>query len=100
KYRIVRRDLVEVLAHWKMRRFPKRFDPTASSDPFAGDRFVDALLYPRQKIFKRTCAFEGQSHFALANPENVAMRISESVHDHAAVKIDNLRSVKFFRVFI
>ena len=100
KYRIVWRDLVEILARWKLRRFPKCFDPTASSDPFAGARFVDALLHPGQKIFKRIYPFQIQSHFALADPENVAMRISEAGHDRATAKIDNLRSMKFFRVFI
>src|SRR6266702_6373437 len=95
KYRIVWRDLVEVPAHWKLRRLPKRFDPSASSDPFAGARFVDALFHPGQKVFKRICTFHVQLHFALADPENMTMRISEAGHNRETAKIDNLRSMKF-----
>src|SRR4030095_8364436 len=98
KYRIVWRDLVKVLARWKLRRLPKRFDPTASSDPFAGARFVDALFHLRQKVFKRMCTFQAQSHFALADTEDVAMRISKAGHERSTVKIDNLRCVESFRV--
>ena len=100
KYRIVWSDLVEVLARWKLRRFPKRFDPAASSDPFAWARFVDALFHPGQKVFKRIDTFHIESHFALADPEDVAMRISEAGHDRATVKIDNPRAMKSFRVVI
>src|SRR5216110_131914 len=100
KYRIVWRDLVEVLAHRKLRRLPKRFDPSASGDPFAGARFADALFHPGQKVFKRICTFQVQSHFALADPENVAMRIGEAGHDRATAKIDSLGSMKFLRVFV
>jgi len=71
-----------------------------SSDPFAWARFVDASFHPRQKVFKRICAFQVQSHFALADPENVAMRIGEAGHDCATAKIANLRSMKFLRVFV
>src|SRR5437870_9339949 len=100
KYRIVWRDLVEVLTRWKLRRFPKRFDPAASNDPFARARFVDALFHPGQKVFKRIDAFHIELHFALADPEDVAMRISEAGHDRATVKIDDPRGMKSFRVGI
>jgi hypothetical protein len=100
KYRIVWRNLVEILTRWKLRRSPKRFDPTASNDPFAWARFVDALFHPGQEVFKRIYTFHIELHFALANPEDVAMRISEAGHDRATVKIDNPRGMKSFRIVI
>ena len=65
-----------------------------------GPGFVDASFHPRQKVFKRICTFQIQSHFALADSEDVAMRIGEAGHDRATAKIDNLRGMKFLRVFV
>ncbi len=75
KNRIIRRDLVEVLSRWKLGWFPKRFDPPPARDPFALFGLRNSLFNFRQKILKRVCPFEIQPHLALANSENVAMRI-------------------------
>src|SRR5215475_6390206 len=92
KNTIVRRDLVEVLACWKLWRFPKCFDPSSSSDPFSSGRFTDALLHSAQKIFKRRCPFQVHSHFAFPNPKNVTMGIRKAGHHRLTAKVDRFRS--------
>ena len=39
-------------------RFPKRLDPTATGDPFAGFGLRDARFYFGEKIFARVCPLE------------------------------------------
>ena len=60
----------------------------------------DALFNFGEEIFPGVGAFEIQPHLALADSEDVAMRIGQPRHDRVAVKIDNLRGVKFLRLLI
>src|ERR1043166_6733246 len=96
--RVVRRDFVKLRAGGKCWWCPKRLDPAAPYDPFAGRGLRDALFYLAQKIGARVCAFEIQMHLALADPKNMAMRIGQPGHDGFAAKIDNarLRAAEFF----
>src|SRR6266404_8341242 len=102
KNRIVLRDFVELRARRKLRWFPKCFDPAAARDPFATFGLRNALLNPGEKIFERVRPFEIQFHLALADSENMAMRIGETRHDRFAAKIDDARFVtaKFSRLFV
>ena len=94
KDRIFRRDLVQVLAGRKRRRFPKRLDPTAAGDPFARFGLRDARFHFGEKIFARVGSLEIQFHLALADAEDVAMRIGQTGHDRCALQID----LRFSRV--
>jgi hypothetical protein len=83
-----------------VRRFPKSLDPTAAGDPLAGLSFSDTLFNLSEEILERICALEIQSHLALADSENVAMRIRQTGHHCFAGKIDNFFGSKFFRLVI
>ena len=100
EHRVVRRDLVEVIAGGELRRLPERLDPAAAGDPFPALRFRDPLLHFREKIFERVCAFEVQRQLALADPEDVAMRIRQAGHDGFSREIYGARAfgLIFFRV--
>src|SRR6266699_5974559 len=87
---IIRRNLVEVLARRELRRFPECLDPAAAGDPFAAFGLYDALSHFGEKISERVRAFEIEIHLALADSEDVAMRIGQAGHDRLAMKIDNL----------
>ena len=54
-------------------------------------RFADAPANFHKKIFARVRAFEIQSHLALADSENVAMRIGHAGNDGRAMQIDDAR---------
>jgi len=56
KYRTARRNFIQVMPSREPRRFPKRFDPAAPSNPFAAPGSHDALFHFRQKIFARVRA--------------------------------------------
>ena len=102
KYGIVGCDCIEILLCWKLWRFPKCFDPAAASDPFAGRGLRDARFHFGEKIFARVRPFEIQIHLALANSENVAMRIGQAGHNRFAAQIDNacFIAAKVLRVFV
>ena len=90
---IVRRDLVEVIARGELRRLPKCFDPTAARDPFSALRFRSALFHLREKIFEGVGAFEIQIYLALADAEDMAVRIGQTRHDGFPIEIDDARVV-------
>ena len=98
--RIIRRDFVELFARRKLRRFPKCFDPAAAGNPFAALGIGYPLLYFGEKLVKRVCPFEIQIHLALADSENVAMRVGQTGYDGFAGKIDDTGGVKFLRVVV
>src|SRR3954467_11677253 len=89
KNRILRCDLVQIAARWKLWRFPESLDPAAAGNPFARFRFPHAFPRFGEKILKRVCVFEIQGHLALADPENVAMRISETRRQRFTRQINN-----------
>src|ERR1700682_1712864 len=84
------------------RRFPEGLDPAATDDPLATFGLIDARFYFCEKIFARVRAFEIQIHLALADSEDVAMRIGHSGHNGAATKIGHARFVarQLFLIFI
>src|SRR5207244_7479027 len=92
----------EIIAGWKLGRLPERFNPAAAGDPFVALRLRDALLDLREKIFAGVCALEIQSHLALTDSENVAMRISQTGQNGFACEINNVRFVapEFFGIRI
>src|SRR3977135_1281903 len=92
--RIVRRELVEVLPGRELRRFPESLDPTAASDPFVALGFCDSRFHLRQKIFERVRAFQVQRQLALADSEDVTMRIGQARHQRFAAKINGAGIMK------
>ena len=102
KDRIIRRDFIQILPRWKLRRFPKRFDPAATGDPFPALGSGNALLHFGEKILTCVRAFEVEIHLASANPEDVAMRIGQAGYNSFSGKIDNVRFVvgEFLRVCV
>ena len=90
--RIVRRDLVEISAGRKCGGFQNvSIQPRPVTHLSA--RLRDPLLHFGEEIFARIGPFQIQSHLALANSENVAMRIGEAGHDCLAGEIDHARFV-------
>src|ERR1043166_2287161 len=92
---MIRRDRIQILTSRELRRLPKRFDPAATGDPRAFPGLTDTGFYFRQKRFERIRAFKIQAHLALADSENVAMRVGQSRNDCVTMEIDSLRCVKF-----
>src|SRR5437588_2975404 len=96
------RDFIEVDASGELWRFPESLVPAAAGDPLTGFGLCNALLHFSKKFFERVGAFQVQIHFALADPENVAVRIGEPGKYGTAVEIDYARifAPKFFCVGI
>jgi len=101
KYRIVRRNFIQVTPGRESRRFPKKKKKKKKKKKVSiQPRPVihlprpvlrDALFHFLEKIFARVRALEIQSHFPLANSEDVTMRIGQSRHHGFAAKVDNAR---------
>ena len=100
--RIVRRDSIELIARWKLCRFPEGLDPTTTDDPFAAFAFRDALFHLCQEIFERVNALEIQFHLALADSKNVTMRIGKTRSYSFAAKVNDARFVvpEFLRLSV
>jgi hypothetical protein len=83
-------------------RLPERFNPAAAGYPFVALCLRDVLLDLREKIFAGIRPLEIQSHLALADFKNVAMRISETGGNSFARQINDARFVasEFFGIGI
>ena len=89
KYRIIRRDFVEVPTRRKHRWLPERLDPAPAGDPFGRLCLVDARFHFGQKVFQVRDAFKVEIHLALANADEMIVGIGHPRHHRGAVEIDN-----------
>ncbi len=73
--RVVRSDLVQILAGRKDGRFPEGLDPAAAGDPAARVRLRDLFLDPGEKKLAAGRALQVQVAQPFADAEEVVMRI-------------------------
>ena len=91
EYRIVWRNLIQVLASRKNRRLPERLDPATSVDPAAGSEFFGLSLHRVEKELKGRRVLEIQADQTFPHPKNVVVRIGESRHHCFPFQVDHAR---------
>jgi hypothetical protein len=67
---------------------PEGLDPTATGHPFAGFGLIDTRFNFGEKIFEVGDAFQIQIHLALADANEVIVRIRHARNHSRAMQID------------